>query len=246
MLAVAILSLAAIVAAHPMQLHGRGAAQVITSCVTPNTAALTFDDGPYQWMDQIADTLDANQAKGTFFLNGQNWDCIYGEAEVGRVQRTYSKGHQIASHTWAHAHLNSLSKDQITSEFTRTQDAIEKITGAKVAFTRPPYGEYNDIVEQVASEQNQALVLWDFDSADSAGADENQIRQNYIDLVARKPSNVLTLNHEVHQTTVNELQNTINTLKTGGYNLVTVAECLGMQPYLSVGSAGQPDASWAC
>ncbi|KAJ8081854.1 hypothetical protein PM082_007700 [Marasmius tenuissimus] len=106
-------------------------------------------------------------------------DCIYNEAEVGRVQRTYAKGHQIASHTWAHAHLNSLSKDQITSEFTRSQDAIEKITGAKVAFTRPPYGEYNDVVEQVASEQNQALVLWDFDSADSAGADANQIRQNY-------------------------------------------------------------------
>ncbi|KAJ8081855.1 hypothetical protein PM082_007701 [Marasmius tenuissimus] len=50
MLAVAILSLAAIVAAHPMQLHGRGVAQVITQCATPNTAALTFDDGPYQWM----------------------------------------------------------------------------------------------------------------------------------------------------------------------------------------------------
>ena len=40
MLAVAILSLVAIVAAHPF--HGRGVAQVISQCNKPNTAALTF------------------------------------------------------------------------------------------------------------------------------------------------------------------------------------------------------------
>ncbi|KAL0579333.1 hypothetical protein V5O48_002666 [Marasmius crinis-equi] len=242
--AVAFFSLAALVAAHPLQLRATG--QVITQCTQPNTAALTFDDGPYVHMDQIVDMLDSNGAKGTFFLNGKNFDCIYSEGDVGRIQRTYQKGHQIASHTWSHAHLGSLSKDQVTTEFTLTQTAIEKITGAQVAMTRPPFGEFNEIVQQVAAEQGQALVNWDFDSGDSAGASPDAMKSSYGGLVQQKPKTILTLNHETYDTTIAMLPQAIADLKGAGYKLVTVADCLGMQPYLKVGTAGARDSSWTC
>lgn len=47
--------------------------------------------------------------------------------------------------------------------------AIEKITGILPALMRPPYGEYNNNVRQVAASLNQSIVIWDQDSGDSVG-----------------------------------------------------------------------------
>jgi peptidoglycan/xylan/chitin deacetylase (PgdA/CDA1 family) len=39
-------------------------------------------------------------------------DCIYNDESAKRVKYAYDAGHQIASHTWSHAHLNNLTWDQ--------------------------------------------------------------------------------------------------------------------------------------
>ena len=104
-------------------------AQVITSCTVPRTAALTFDDGPYVYMYDISKILLAAGAKGTFFVNGNNYECIYNNAGK-RLKYLHSKGHQLASHTvslpalkssllsdwsdllgsqWSHPDLNTVS-----------------------------------------------------------------------------------------------------------------------------------------
>ena len=80
---------------------------------------------------------------------------------------------------------------------------------------RAAYGEYNDVVQQVASEQNQHLVNWDFEcaacsfltsysdidpllsSGDSAGKNEDEINGAYDGLVQQHPGTILALNHEV-------------------------------------------------
>lgn len=38
-------------------------------------------------------------------------DCIYNSAAAGRVLNAFKNGHQIASHTWAHRDLTTLSWD---------------------------------------------------------------------------------------------------------------------------------------
>jgi len=51
-------------------------------------------------------------------LRGGGWlsrvldRCIYDEESAKRVKFAFDKGHQIASHTWSHAHLKELSHDQ--------------------------------------------------------------------------------------------------------------------------------------
>lgn len=70
---------------------------VINQCTTPGTIALTFDDGPYQYTAELLDLLSKNGARGTFFVNGQNFANIYDYAGV--VQRMHNEGHQIGSHT---------------------------------------------------------------------------------------------------------------------------------------------------
>lgn len=47
--------------------------------------------------------------------------------------------------------------------------ALVKITGLKPAFFRPPYGDYNNNVLQIAAENGQSVVTWNYDSGDSDG-----------------------------------------------------------------------------
>lgn len=106
----------------------------------------------------------------------------------------------VASHTWSHSDLATLSSDQITSEMQRVDQALQRILGVTPAFVRPPYGSYNNLVREIAEERGQKIVIWDFDSGDSRGSTEAQINQAYDALVAQHPSNVLTLNHEIYGT----------------------------------------------
>lgn len=113
---------------------------------------------------------------------------------------------------------------------------------------------YNNLVQQVAGSRNQTIVLWDFDSGDSTGSTPDQSNAAYAGL--NTPS-ILALNHETigkfrspfnivigngadhrnSESTVKVLlPAAIATLKRKGYNLVTVAECLGLPAYLNTGS----------
>jgi peptidoglycan/xylan/chitin deacetylase (PgdA/CDA1 family) len=220
-------------------------AQVITSCVKPQMAALTFDDGPYSYIFNISQQLIAADAKGTFFWNGNNYRCIYTDESVKRVKYIYGKGHQVASHTWAHRNLTTLTFDEIHDEMWRVEQALQRLVGVTPAFMRPPYGSYNNLVRQVAHERGQKLIIWDFDSGDSTGSTAAQSNAAYDALAERHPLNVLTLNHEVYEQTAHVvLPHAIKTLKAAGYKLVTVAECLGQQPYQSFNTP--QNGSWTC
>ncbi|KAF5374534.1 hypothetical protein D9615_009076 [Tricholomella constricta] len=219
-------------------------AQVITQCTVPNTVALTFDDGPWLYLYGVSDALVAANAKGTFFFNGNNYGCIYNADEIKRVRYAYDNGHQVASHTWSHKDLSTLSRDQIDDELRRVEQALQRIVGVVPAFMRPPFGKYNDLVRQVSSSRGQKLVLWDFDSKDSLGATPAQSENLYDNIIAKRPSTILALNHEVYKTTVDQvLPYAIKKLQNAGYRLVTVAECLGLPAYQSVGPRGTPDVS---
>ncbi|KAK0227805.1 carbohydrate esterase family 4 protein [Armillaria fumosa] len=244
MLSSAFLTIAFAVTAlsHPTK-RQTGSPGVVTACTVPNTAAITFDDGPYIYSEQIVSTLDANNIKATFFVNG----CIYGDSQVQAIKNAHSKGHQISSHTWAHKDLATLSLNDVDNEFTRVDKALESILGVKTAFMRPPYGSYSDTVLQVAKTHNQSVIIWDFDSGDSVGVSAAQSRTKYDALAASHPNTILTLNHETYESTATTvIPHAIQVLQGAGYNLVTVAECLGLPPYLSVGKAGTKDATWTC
>ncbi|KAB5589662.1 putative effector protein/Carbohydrate esterase family 4 protein [Ceratobasidium theobromae] len=228
-------------------LHGRALARVITKCTKSNTVAITFDDGPHYWTTNLVDMLNNNDAKATFFFNGDNYGCIYDSDNAQRVKYAYDQGHQVASHTWAHDHLTQISEDDLRSQFTRTNTAIKKITGAVPAFVRPPYGEYNDLVRQVASDNGQSLVIWDFDSGDSVGVSAADSKKKYKQLLDSHPNAILTLNHETYESTVNNvIPYAIQQIKAKGYRMVTVAECVGASPYKSRGNPSRRDSSWAC
>jgi peptidoglycan/xylan/chitin deacetylase (PgdA/CDA1 family) len=196
------------------------------------------------------------------FLDG----CIYDEINVKRVKYAYAQGNMVASHTWDHKDLTKLTFDQIHDELYRVELAFERLLGVTPAFMRPPYGNYNNLVRQVAAQRGQKLVLWDFDSGDSTGSTPAQSDKAYDALIKKHPGTILPLNHEVYSTFFSfrllffcrglrdvrllnivssvcaentaeiVLPHAIKALKKAGYKLVTVAECVGLQPYQSVTS----------
>jgi hypothetical protein len=104
---------------------------------------------------------------------------------------------------------------------------------------------------------NTIVVVWDFDSGDTHELTPAQSNVEYDKIAAKKPNNILTLNHETHQGTVyvspsvclsvpkytdtldnnsfTVLPHALSVLSKKGYKFVTVADCLGgKQPYQSV------------
>ncbi|KAF8993114.1 carbohydrate esterase family 4 protein [Hymenopellis radicata] len=214
----------------------RGRAQkAIRHCTKPNTVAITFDD--------IVNTLNEAGAKATFFFIG----CIYDGDNMERIRYAYNNGHQVASHTWAHEDLTTLTWDQLHDEMWRVEQALQRIVGASPAFMRPPYGNYNKLVREAAEARGQKVIIWDFDSEDSVGATAAQSKKLYRDAIAEHPDTILALNHEVYETTAHDvLPYAIKRLQAAGYELVTLAECLGEEPYQWTAAPGTPDASWTC
>ncbi|CAE6462205.1 unnamed protein product [Rhizoctonia solani] len=202
----------------------RQLAQVITKCTVPNTVALTFDDGPHVYMYDISKAIIAAGGKATFFVNGNNYGCIYDADNVKRVKYLYDKVHD---------------------EMWRVEEALQRILGVNPAFMRPPFGSYNDNVLAASAVRGQKVAIWDFDSGDSTGATPAQSKQKYTDIANQRPSTILTLNHETYERTAHEvIPHAISMLQAKGYRLVTLAECLGEQPYQSVGSPAT--GSWTC
>lgn len=238
------LTLTAFATAAPQK---RQLAQVVSSCTQPNTVALTFDDGPWEYAEVVSDALTSKGVKGTFFYNGNNYECIYDQAEIDRVKYVFNAGHQVASHTWSHPDLTTLTWDQIHDQMWRVEQALQRIVGVVPAFMRPPYGNYNDLVLEAAYIRGQKVVIWDFDSGDSVGASVQDSESTYDSTISEHPSTILALNHETYETTAYDvLPYAIEKLQAAGYNLVTLAECLGESPYQSVGSPEVNDGSWGC
>ncbi|KAJ8468381.1 hypothetical protein ONZ45_g17262 [Pleurotus djamor] len=225
----------------------QGLAQVYSKCTVPNTVALTFDDGPYVYLYDISKALIAAGGKGTFFFNGNNYGCIYTDDNIKRVKYAYDKGHQVASHTWAHKDLTTLNWDQIHDEMWRVELALQRICGVQPAFMRPPYGNYNDLVRSAAAVRGQKLAIWDFDSGDSLGASTSQMRNAYNNIANQRPNTILALNHEtIQQSAQVVIPYAIQRLQQAGYRLVTLAECLGQQPYQWVGTPQTKTSAWTC
>lgn len=183
--------------------------------------AITFDDGPHAAnTEQILQILSDNGAHATFFMLGQNVSTY---PEV--VKKVYEGGHEIGNHTWNHPQLTKLSADQISSQVSKTSDAIYNITGERPKLVRPPYGAINATVKSVI---NEPLILWNIDSLDWKSRDENQIVPLVMESV--QDGDIILL-HDIHATTVPAVKRIVEQLVQEDYQLVTVSQLLDCKGY---------------
>jgi peptidoglycan/xylan/chitin deacetylase (PgdA/CDA1 family) len=222
-----------------------GTIRVIQQCTVPNTVAITFDDGPYLYTQQIANAFSQAGGKVTFFVNGLNFGCIFDRAEALRA--VFNAGHQIGSHTWSHPDLQTLSSAQIVDEMNRLNTAFSKIIGAVPTFMRPPYGSYNQAtLDALRSVGITTVAMWDIDSGDSLGASVSEQRSRYNNAPLGISHNIL--HHETQARTANEMVPfIINWARQRNLRMVTVAECISQSnPYRNIISQGPRDSTWVC
>lgn len=178
--------------------------------------ALTFDDGPgYKTTMQLLEGLKERDVHATFFLVGEKI-----EERQSVVERMKEDGHLIGNHTYSHVQLDSINMPCAQNEIEKTNQIIEDITGICPKYIRPPYGAWNDELEEAI---NMSAVLWTLDTSDWNTRDVRQIVE-YV--VSEVESGDIILMHDIYDTSVAAALEIVDELKQRGYVFVTVDELL--------------------
>ncbi|KAF9109906.1 hypothetical protein BGX27_007009 [Mortierella sp. AM989] len=222
---------------------------VYTTCKIPNTFSISFDDGPSAYTNELLDLLDKENLKVTFFVNGDNQGCIYDPAVQAVLKRAFNSGHQIASHTWSHPMLTSLTAQGIITEMTRLDQAFMDILGVVPRYMRPPYGDgtftpggKDALVQSTLKDLGYVITTWDIATKDADVDDNNTPHKLTDDELMKIVQNQVTsgvnsgpqgashmeLMHDTYMRTVRLTAPwSINYIKGLGYKIVPVATCLG-------------------
>ena len=131
--------------------------------------ALTFDDGPSVWTEQILDLLAGSGGRATFFVCGA---AI--EGREATLWRCLAEGHEVANHTHTHPELRELDRAAVFAELDSASAAIESVIGTRPVHFRPPYFESSPDIEFVSRELGLGEPIgadawtsdWDQDPAD--------------------------------------------------------------------------------
>ena len=176
--------------------------------------ALTFDDGPGEYTQELLDCLEENNAHATFFMLGQNVS-VYPDAP----KRMLEIGCEIGSHSWDHTQLTTIDLDAVAKQFSDTDNALIEACGQAASVARAPYGDGNtDIYNTVA----KPFFMWSLDTEDwrlmDADADYDAVMNGDL------TDGSIILMHDIHQPSVQAAIRFIPELVAKGYKLVTVIE----------------------
>jgi len=195
---------------------------VSTYVIDPNKkmVALTFDDGPGPYTEDIIDCLKKNRAHATFFVLGERIGYY-----PGVIEKAYKNGNEIGNHSYSHPILTSLSSSNIKSQMSRTDSKIKEEIGVKAALMRPPGGGVNSTVR---NNVGKPIIYWSIDTEDwktgSKTATVNAVMNNVRD-------GDIVLMHDIHSPTRDAALELIPKLKNKGYQIVTVSEMAKYKGY---------------
>jgi len=180
--------------------------------------ALTFDDGPSEQTDKILKVLAQYNARATFCVVGNRTESF-----AAVLKRTVAGGNEIASHTWDHKKLTTLSVKTITSQLQRTNDAVKAIAGFDIKTLRPPYGSVNKNVRTVCKNLDMFVITWNIDTLDWKNRSTSK---TYRAIVKNAKNGNVILMHDLYSTTAAAVEQAIPELIEKGVQLVTVSELL--------------------
>lgn len=175
--------------------------------------ALTFDDGPGKYTEELLAKLKEYDARATFFLLGEN---VNKYPEI--VEEMVNIGCELGNHTTNHKNLTKLDVEEMQSQIETTNTLIQNLTGEKVAIVRPPYGAVN---AQVRENVAYPFIMWSVDTTDWERKDAESIKNYTLDVVQ---DGDIILMHDIHEYTVEATIAMIPELIERGYQLVTVSE----------------------
>ena len=179
--------------------------------------ALSFDDGPNLTTEsKMLDVLAKHKVPATFFVIGQNIN----EESAQNMKRALELGCEIGNHSLTHPMMSQMDEEQVKAELEATSGLIEKYTGQRPKFFRPPYinvkPELYDWID-LTFICGKGCEDWVADVGKEAR------RQGIIDNA--EPGAIYLLHDfEGNETTIEALDEAIPVLKGQGYVFVTVGQ----------------------
>lgn len=182
--------------------------------------ALTFDDGPESYTNEILSVLKKKQVKATFYVIGERL-----QENLGIGKRITDEGHELGNHSHTHQRFLFKSQSFIDSEIQRTNQLIRE-TGYGGAITfRPPYGKKLFGLPWYLNKHDIETIMVDVEP-DSYGTTSDFFVEY---TVANTKAGSIILLHPFCETCGEARKAVpliIDALKEKGYSFVTVSELL--------------------
>lgn len=200
-------------------------AAVALSCAPKEPAkylALAFDDGPNLTTEsKMLDVLEKHKVPATFFLIGSNID----DDSAENMKRAVSLGCELGNHSFTHPMMSRMDEDQIKEEVEATSDMIEKITGQRPKFFRPPYIN----VKPEMYDWIDLTFICGKGCEDWVATVGKEARLKGIIENAEPGAIYLLHDFEGNEATVEALDEAIPVLKEQGYTFVTLSQLFEKQ-----------------
>ena len=144
------------------------------------------------------------------------------------TKKINDEGHEIASHSNTHPHVNNLSYEKNIEEIEKSNDKIEKIIGKRTKIYRAPYGEYNDTVIKAANDKGYYTIQWNLDTLDYTGLTGEEM-WNRLDKKIKAGDIILSHNGTKH--TSESLDMLIKNIKKKGFQIVPISDLIYFDNY---------------
>ncbi|MEY8515229.1 polysaccharide deacetylase family protein [Lactococcus taiwanensis] len=181
--------------------------------------ALTFDDGPNPDTTPILlDILQKEKVPSTFFVLGSE-----AEKYPDLVKKESQMGHEVATHTWNHRDLLTLSPEEQKQEIERTNGYVNQLTGKNVRLFRPPYGSYDDLL---LKRTDLTAVNWTVDTNDWRYRCSEPVVEEALKYAH---DGAIVLLHDIHSWSVDAVPEIISELKQQDYTFVSVSTLLDVR-----------------
>jgi len=181
----------------------------------------TFDAGAgINSAQKILEIAASHNVKVTFFCTGK-----FAQNNSELIKQIAQEGHEIFNHTYSHPHLTQITDEQIIEELDKAEQILSSLTGktAKPYF-RPPYGDRNAHVLEVAKQEGYQSVFWSLDALDwMVDKTEEQVKERiYTNL---KPGAIILM-HVGDNITGDILDEVFTYIEDQDYKIVSLTEGL--------------------
>jgi peptidoglycan-N-acetylglucosamine deacetylase len=186
-----------------------------------NEVALTFDDGPGPYTQQLVHTLNALHVQATFFAIGLE-ERYFSE---GTLLELHS-GDVVGDHTETHPMMAELSAHDQREQLQEQIYRIQLLGGPTPRLFRPPYGSFDATTFRELKRLHLLMILWSTDTGDYARPGVQTIVQRAL---AGAHPGAIVLMHDAggnREETIAALPAIVRGLRARGLRPVTVPQLL--------------------
>src|ERR1700736_523189 len=184
--------------------------------------ALSFDDTPSPYTEEIFRTLVRYHAVATFFVVGNRID---GHAPL--LREMVESGMELGNHSYTHPRDLATEAEAASRQLEMANAAIHHASGLRPCLFRPPYGVLTPDLVQRAKGAGLTTAKWTVDPADWTHPGVDAIRERVLAGVQPGAIVVMHDNIETRGETLKALPGILEGLRTRGLDTVTVSELLG-------------------